>query len=245
MLSTNILNLTTNNYLLVKFLEAADQTQGGILLPDKVQGKPQYGSVLAVGEGLSDMNGKVHRPDFEVGDLIYFEKHAPMKLDFTLDSCGVLYVISEADVRVKVKILADGDIEILPMGNYLYIEPIIEEEGQTKTLGGIYLPEQIVEKPTRAIVKAVGPGQKTAGGYFAPPIIPGEVVRYRQHSTFSVKFDDIGIDKKEALIIPYGDILFREVANYQSIIKERIEELKESYDFSNGVRGKHYKDCLS
>lgn len=219
-----VLNLTTNNYLLVKYIEATKETQGGIALPDRAVARPQWGQVLDFGEGLCDMNGKVHRPDFNIGDLVYFEKHAPEKVDFTLDSCGILYIISEADVRVRVKILGDGGVEVLPMGNYIYIEPIVEES-QLKTTGGIYLPDQLIEKPTRAIVKAVGPGQKTAGGYFPPPLIPGEIVRYRKHSAFSVKFEDLGIDKKEITIIPYGDILFREVSNYQSILKQRIEAL--------------------
>lgn len=54
------------NRLLVKRLEA-ETSKGGIFLPESAQEKPKQGTVVAFGEGVSDL---------KVGDQIYFSSFA-------------------------------------------------------------------------------------------------------------------------------------------------------------------------
>lgn len=62
------------NRILVKRSEA-EQTKGGIYLPDSAQEKPKEGIVLAVGPGLPDNNGKITPPELKEGDRILFSSY--------------------------------------------------------------------------------------------------------------------------------------------------------------------------
>lgn len=61
--------------IIVKALEAEQQTAGGIILPDTAKEKPQQGEVLAVGPGKTLDNGKVSAVDVKVGDKIVYGKY--------------------------------------------------------------------------------------------------------------------------------------------------------------------------
>lgn len=60
-------------HLFVKRLEAKTVSEGGILLPDTAQEKPQYGKVLSVGQ-----DGPWA---FTVGDIVVFGKYAGADVD--------------------------------------------------------------------------------------------------------------------------------------------------------------------
>lgn len=62
--------------VLVKRLEGEEKTAGGIIIPDAAKEKAQTGSVIAVGPGRKDSDGKVCSLDVKVGDMIYFGKYA-------------------------------------------------------------------------------------------------------------------------------------------------------------------------
>lgn len=219
--------ICTNNYLLITLIEPKNETSSGIYLPDTALDKPRWGWVLSVGEGLSDVTGQVHKPPFSPGDLIYFMQHAPEKADYSDRGLGVLYFVSEGDVWVKLKVAQDEDgnkiTKIIPMGNFINIEPL-EDTVKKQTEGGIFLPDQVVERPSKARVLAVGVGQRTMGGFYAPRVKPGDIVRYRNISGFQVKFDDLGVKGGHATIIPYGDILAVEVDDFDAKLKERLNE---------------------
>jgi chaperonin GroES len=69
--------------LLVRRVEEADTTRGGIIIPDSAKDKPQEGEVIAVGRGKSNDEGKVFPLVVKEGDRILFGKYSgtEIKLD--------------------------------------------------------------------------------------------------------------------------------------------------------------------
>lgn len=60
-------------YLLVKPAETEKQTSSGIYLPDSHEDKPQYGTVLAVGDPATIDGAKVDAPA-KKGDQVVYKK---------------------------------------------------------------------------------------------------------------------------------------------------------------------------
>ena len=69
--------------LLVRRIEEAETTRGGIILPDTAKEKPQEGEVVSVGKGKINEEGKVRPLDVKEGDRILFGKYSgtEIKLD--------------------------------------------------------------------------------------------------------------------------------------------------------------------
>ena len=64
------------NRVVVEPLEEEEVTAGGIVLPETAKEKPQKGTVLAVGPGERDENGKRIPLDVNEGDRVLFAKYA-------------------------------------------------------------------------------------------------------------------------------------------------------------------------
>ena len=62
--------------ILIKQLEAKEQTKGGIVIPDTVKEKPQEGEIIAVGEGKKNSEGKVVSLSLKVGDKVLYGKYS-------------------------------------------------------------------------------------------------------------------------------------------------------------------------
>ena len=62
--------------IVVRRVEEAETTRGGIIIPDSAKDKPQEGEVIAVGKGKSNEEGKVHPLEVKPGDRILFGKYA-------------------------------------------------------------------------------------------------------------------------------------------------------------------------
>ena len=60
--------------VLVKPLAAETKSAGGIYLPETVKEKPQIGEVVAVGKGLTDVNGKLVPMEVKVGQKVMYTK---------------------------------------------------------------------------------------------------------------------------------------------------------------------------
>ena len=69
--------------ILVRRVEEAETTRGGIILPDTAKEKPQEGEVISVGKGKINEEGKVRPLDVKEGDRILFGKYSgtEIKLD--------------------------------------------------------------------------------------------------------------------------------------------------------------------
>src|SRR5205085_3799891 len=62
--------------ILVRRVEEAQTTRGGIIIPDSAKDKPQEGEVIAVGRGKSNDEGKVFPLAVKEGDRILFGKYS-------------------------------------------------------------------------------------------------------------------------------------------------------------------------
>ena len=64
------------NRVVVEPTEQEEITAGGIVLPETAKEKPQKGTVLAVGPGDRDENGKRIPMDVKEGDSVLFAKYS-------------------------------------------------------------------------------------------------------------------------------------------------------------------------
>jgi chaperonin GroES len=80
--------------------EQEEITAGGIVLPETAKEKPQKGTVLAVGPGDRDDNGKRIPMDVGVGDTVLFAKYSGTEIK--LDGKKLL-ILRESDLLAIVE----------------------------------------------------------------------------------------------------------------------------------------------
>jgi len=56
-------------------VDEAPETEGGILLPETAQEKPQRGTIVVVGEGTRTEDGELIPSDLQEGDVVIFAKY--------------------------------------------------------------------------------------------------------------------------------------------------------------------------
>ena len=81
--------------VLVRRIEAAGKTAGGIIIPDTAQEKPQEGEIVSVGSGIRSETGTVTALDVKAGDKILFGKWSGSEVK--LDGEDLL-IMKEADI---------------------------------------------------------------------------------------------------------------------------------------------------
>jgi chaperonin GroES len=81
--------------IIVKRVAEEETTKGGIIIPDTAKEKPIEGTVLAVGNGKVQEDGKVRSLDVKAGDRVLFTKYAGTEVQ--LDGVEHL-VIREEDI---------------------------------------------------------------------------------------------------------------------------------------------------
>ena len=86
-------------------------------------------------------------------------------------------------------------IMIKPLADRVLVEP---KEAETKTAGGLYIPDTAKEKPQQGTVLAAGPGKKDE----SMEVKVGDVVLYGKYSG-----TEITVDGKNYLIMKQSDIL--------------------------------------
>jgi chaperonin GroES len=90
-------------------------------------------------------------------------------------------------------------MKIRPLHDRVVVRRLEEE---TKTAGGIVLPDSATEKPSRGEVLAVGPGKALDNGDVrAPDVKVGDTVIFGQYGGSTVK-----IDGEELLILSESEI---------------------------------------
>jgi chaperonin GroES len=86
-----------------------------------------------------------------------------------------------------------------PLGDRILVEPMAAE---TKTKGGIIIPDTAGEKPTRGKVIAAGPGARAEDGRLLKlDVKVGDVVLYGKWSGTEVK-----LDGKDLVIMKESDV---------------------------------------
>jgi len=84
-------------------------------------------------------------------------------------------------------------MKVKPLGNRLLIKPITEE---TKTQGGIVLPDSAKEKPQKAVIVEMGNLDEDYG------LTIGDHVLYSKYSGTEIKIDDV-----DHIVIDIDDVL--------------------------------------
>ena len=87
--------------VLVKRSEEEEKTKGGIIIPDTAKEKPQKGTLIAVGPGRRDEQGKVIPMDVKVGDVVLYAKYAGTEVK--LDGGRKVLVLRESDILAIVE----------------------------------------------------------------------------------------------------------------------------------------------
>ena len=62
--------------IVIKVIDDAQQTSGGIFIPDSAKEKPQKGEVVAVGEGKTNDKGEKEPMEVKIGDVVLFAKYS-------------------------------------------------------------------------------------------------------------------------------------------------------------------------
>jgi chaperonin GroES len=79
--------------ILVKRLEEAGKTAGGLYIPDTAKEKPMEAVVVAVGNGKIQENGSLRKLEIKAGDKVLFTKYSGN--DIKID--GVEHLILRED----------------------------------------------------------------------------------------------------------------------------------------------------
>jgi chaperonin GroES len=88
------------NRVVVEPLEQEEVTAGGIVLPETAKEKPQKGTVLSIGPGDRDEEGKRIPLDVAVGDTVLFAKYAGTEIK--VDGKKLL-ILRESDLLAIVE----------------------------------------------------------------------------------------------------------------------------------------------
>jgi len=86
--------------VIVKRLDEARTSPGGIVIPDTAAEKPVQGKIVAVGKGKILEDGQVRPCDVKVGDRILFGKYSGSEVQLEGDE---LVVMREEDVMAVIE----------------------------------------------------------------------------------------------------------------------------------------------
>ncbi|WP_040282994.1 co-chaperone GroES [Tessaracoccus massiliensis] len=87
--------------ILIEPLEATQQTQSGLYIPDTAKEKPQEGKVIATGPGRIDDKGNRVPLDVAEGDVVIFSKYGGTEVKYDgheyllLNARDILAVVSK------------------------------------------------------------------------------------------------------------------------------------------------------
>jgi chaperonin GroES len=81
--------------VLIRRIEAAEKTAGGIIIPDNAKEKPQEGEVVSAGSGVRSEDGTIVALDVKAGDKILFGKWSGTEVK--LDGEDLL-IMKESDI---------------------------------------------------------------------------------------------------------------------------------------------------
>jgi chaperonin GroES len=81
--------------VVVRRIEGAEKTKGGIIIPDNAKEKPAEGVIESVGPGARDESGKLVALDVKTGDRVLFGKWSGTEVK--IDGQDLL-IMKEADI---------------------------------------------------------------------------------------------------------------------------------------------------
>ncbi|KAG8236908.1 hypothetical protein J437_LFUL015234 [Ladona fulva] len=87
--------------ILIQRAEALAKTKGGIVIPEKAQGKVLHGTVVAVGPGVRNEKGDHVPVAVKVGDTVLLPEYGGTKV--TLDENKEFHLFRESDILAKIE----------------------------------------------------------------------------------------------------------------------------------------------
>ena len=81
--------------VVVRRIDAEQNTAGGIIIPYTAKEKPQQGEVIAVGSGARDEHGKLTPLDVKPGDTVLFGKWSGTEVKIDGED---LLIMKESDI---------------------------------------------------------------------------------------------------------------------------------------------------
>jgi chaperonin GroES len=81
--------------VVVRRIEADQKTQGGIIIPDTAQEKPQEGEVVSVGPGARNERGDLIPMELKTGDRVLFGKWSGTEVKIDGED---LLIMKESDI---------------------------------------------------------------------------------------------------------------------------------------------------
>jgi chaperonin GroES len=81
--------------VLIRRVEPAAKTSGGIFIPDTAQEKPMEGEVVAVGPGTRDESGQLRPLDVKARDRVLFGKWSGIEVKLDGED---LMIMKESDI---------------------------------------------------------------------------------------------------------------------------------------------------
>lgn len=85
--------------VVVQALDEAQQTRGGLYIPDTAKEKPQQGTVVSVGPGKLSDQGERLAPDVKAGDTVLYGKYSGTEV--TVDGDDYL-ILRESDILAVI-----------------------------------------------------------------------------------------------------------------------------------------------
>ena len=93
--------------VLIRRVEEASKTPGGIIIPDTAKEKPMEGEIVAAGPGARGEDGRLNPLDVKSGDRVLFGKWSgtEIKLDgedlIIMKESDIMGVVDQSDARKK------------------------------------------------------------------------------------------------------------------------------------------------
>jgi chaperonin GroES len=194
-----------NSNVHVRFLKEAEQTAGGIYLPDSLRDNWQTGEVLAVGPGYALPESDLRSVGYVgEGDVVLFYQHGLQLLAQGAD---------EAIVAEEKLIAVEHFGSLVPLNDWVRLDVIAREES---TIGQIIIPEEFRQRANLGRILSHGPGYlRLTGPYYGSrKSVPGimglrsdQVVGSLVYWSDAAECLEAGREGVEAVFVRAGDLL--------------------------------------
>jgi len=191
------------NYVLVKVMQAIEQTSGGIYMPDAAKERPTEGTVMAAGPGrVHPYSGVQLENPAKIGMNVLYGKYDGTELSYD----GVMHqLIRDDDILLVYDADADATEESVRCVKDQVL--VLLDEASDEYASGLVVKKEQKEYQLRdtdtGVVVKFGPGRQAGSGdQMQMQIAKGDRVKFRDYAGANVK-----LGNKEYAVIRAYDIL--------------------------------------
>ena len=189
-----------NNFLLLKCADAAEETDGGILLTGKAKIQKYEGQVVSTGPGRTHPDsGLVFDMPVQAGESVVYGKFDGVELDLS----GEKHILIRDD-DILVKYTGDAltlDSVSVCRDNVL----VFVDKSEQETEGGILIAKssKSENRPSTGQVLKVGPGKMASNGeLMTMDLEPGDMVKFRDFAG-----NEVEIEGKDYSVVKMSDVV--------------------------------------